>query len=420
MHSIAGHILGYGIDLACFFFFAGNYKVRRGKLYPLFAVVFFFYSIYRVLYGYTSALERGGRLDLLLIPLEILVVYLALRAVYNVSLRAALVESMMLVISMQVGRKIYYNIEAAVLPAVITASPILSRIFAGANKVVFAYILRPRSREMQDEDIHTSEMFLLAYSIFLCLALAALNVSEADDARLLNLDLICYLGAFVSAFLVKRFLIVNHRIHEMERIRADMKYQYELYSRQREHDEELRCMYHDMKHQLQALQLTGQMEESAADSVQEKLSSMHLKPFTSNALLNAILNEKARAAEAKQIRFSVESGIGSFDFIEDTDIVSIFSNALDNALEAAEQCSDRPFIRIRYTEKSAFLLTVIENSFNGRLLREDGELRTTKEDASIHGIGLKSIQYALARYDGTCSYKAEDGVFSFRFLIPRQ
>ena len=57
---------------------------------------------------------------------------------------------------------------------------------------------------------------------------------------------------------------------------------------------------------------------------------------------------------------------------------------------------------------------IVENSYSGELIKVKEELRTTKEDAVNHGIGLTSVRRAVKKYHGTMVI---DDTMPERFLV---
>ena len=57
------------------------------------------------------------------------------------------------------------------------------------------------------------------------------------------------------------------------------------------------------------------------------------------------------------------------------------------------------------------LVIKVENGYGNAPIREDGKLLTAKTDKAFHGWGLKSVQTAADRYDGTISTEYNDGIF---------
>ena len=57
------------------------------------------------------------------------------------------------------------------------------------------------------------------------------------------------------------------------------------------------------------------------------------------------------------------------------------------------------------------LIIKVENGYGNAPTENGGELETTKVDKAAHGWGLKSVQTAADRYDGTITTDYKDGVF---------
>lgn len=60
----------------------------------------------------------------------------------------------------------------------------------------------------------------------------------------------------------------------------------------------------------------------------------------------------------------------------------------------------------------------IENYTPGPPVLRDGVLVTTKQDASGHGYGVKSIKNIAELYGGTADYFVEDGIFYLLVTLP--
>ena len=83
---------------------------------------------------------------------------------------------------------------------------------------------------------------------------------------------------------------------------------------------------------------------------------------------------------------------------------------MDNALEAAQQVSAGPFVRLKIRRIQQMLVIKVENSAQTPEV-EDEMLRSRKAGA-LHGWGLKSAQTAAERYDGLVRTEYADGVFT--------
>lgn len=63
------------------------------------------------------------------------------------------------------------------------------------------------------------------------------------------------------------------------------------------------------------------------------------------------------------------------------------------------------------------LVITSSNYYNNDIIKEDGEIQTTKADKRYHGFGLKSINYICERYGGSVDIKTEGEVFTISLVF---
>ena len=98
--------------------------------------------------------------------------------------------------------------------------------------------------------------------------------------------------------------------------------------------------------------------------------------------------------------------------IRSVDLTTILGNLLDNALEAVEIAPDNlRFVNLTVRRINAMLIIKVENGCSEIPVQEDGKWLTSKTDKAFHGWGLKSVQSAAERYDGTINTEYKDSVF---------
>lgn len=118
-------------------------------------------------------------------------------------------------------------------------------------------------------------------------------------------------------------------------------------------------------------------------------------------------------AEQEQIKTKVNIEYPHNTNIRSVDLTTILGNLLDNALEAADSAPDElRFLNLTIRRINAMLIIKVENGYGNAPAVNGGELETTKEDKAAHGWGLKSVQAAANRYDGTITTDYKDGCSS--------
>jgi len=180
----------------------------------------------------------------------------------------------------------------------------------------------------------------------------------------------------------------------------------------KEQYEQTRRLRHDMKQYadtVRGLLKAGNMKaaEALVDEQTEILSSISTVINVDNDFLNAILNSKLSFAKSKNIDVlcSVENGISG---IEDIDLCNLVGNLLDNAITAAEKCNpDSRLIEVNISSSGSRLIVTVRNSICCSVLNENPKLKSTKQDTSKHGFGIKTIKYLAEKYNGRFDYYEE-------------
>ena len=117
-------------------------------------------------------------------------------------------------------------------------------------------------------------------------------------------------------------------------------------------------------------------------------------------------------AEQAQIKTKVNIEYPHNTNIRSVDLTTILGNLLDNALEAAKTAPEGlRFLNLTIRRINAMLIIKVENGYGDTPVQENGKLLTSKKDKAFHGWGLKSVQTAADRYDGTIRADYKDHVF---------
>ncbi|AEG59861.1 sensor histidine kinase [Desulforamulus ruminis] len=221
--------------------------------------------------------------------------------------------------------------------------------------------------------------------------------------------------------------LLEYELHTRQ-LQEQLSRQMRHYQSYRKFTESYRAFRHDYKSMMTSMKtlLYSQEYEKAArmlDDIHDTMQRDVLvhKAYSNNVLLDAILQDAANTCEEKSIRFSAVAHLPENISITDLDIVRIFSNVINNAIEACNKVSGpEPFIEITSSGNPDWATIEVSNSFN-ELLWKDGELETTKESKDFHGFGLRIIKETIEGLGGLIFIEAdqEKRIFKIKLCIPK-
>lgn len=162
-------------------------------------------------------------------------------------------------------------------------------------------------------------------------------------------------------------------------------------------------IHHDMKNELLNIRLKlreGKIKE-AEDYLEETLNVKLAKSnivFTENFLVDSVINRCIEKCKDRGIVIEniIECAI---DSLEEMDMAVLLSNLLDNAIEAAEQSNEK-YVYLKISRMKNYLHIYVKNSCNGKVLKGEMGLQTTKKDKVFHGYGLLNVQDIVKKYNG--------------------
>ncbi len=129
-----------------------------------------------------------------------------------------------------------------------------------------------------------------------------------------------------------------------------------------------------------------------------------------NPMLEIILNTTKAKCLSYNIEFSMSIEDFEMPFISDMDMTTIFSNLLDNAIEAcSEIAKSRRKIRMIMRAQMGLIVIKITNPCADFNISDVKFGRSTKKNHS--GIGLSNVRKAVEKYEGIMNVKKENNMF---------
>lgn len=121
-------------------------------------------------------------------------------------------------------------------------------------------------------------------------------------------------------------------------------------------------------------------------------------------------------ANAIGIRLTVEAKLPKTLSLPETELCSLLSNGLENALHAVSAVEVlNQWVKFYCEIRLNKLLIEIKNPYSGEVTMQDG-LPVSLEKG--HGYGCRSIKSIAEHHHGLCSFEPQNGVFTLRVMLP--
>ncbi len=181
---------------------------------------------------------------------------------------------------------------------------------------------------------------------------------------------------------------------------------------------------HDMRHHLSLI--GGFAADGDLQRIKEYLSSaeasidaLTTKRYCENETVNLILSSFENKAKKMQVTLQADVHLPNGLNVNETELCSLLSNALENAITAVNLVKDEKLrkVYIHAILNSDKLVISTENAYIGKI-DMDGDLPKSNKYDTIHGFGIKSMVTIVERYGGLYSFETEGGVFILRLLLP--
>ena len=184
--------------------------------------------------------------------------------------------------------------------------------------------------------------------------------------------------------------------------------------------EETAAYRHDMRHHFMILgeYLKAGETDKAMEyvfSAETDIDRLTPKVYCKNKPVNLILSYYGTFAEKSGICYDVNVSIPETLNLSETELCTLLSNGIENAIHAASRCADgNRRIEIDFRTHKNTLLISIQNSYIDEIVMENG--LPVNEDPN-HGLGGKSISNIAERPNGMYSFEAADGIFTMRVIL---
>lgn len=379
--------------LLCVFFYKFNYHQR------IFACIFFSLSYWFLIH----------------IPIE----HISLNIVFNINFNN-LVQDF-------TKDYIVFNIENMIIRNILML--VISQIFIQINKFkgfqniyikvsnIFIYICVPIL-------INT----LMIIVIFRIIAIDRV-VSKFSIVILIVLFVLVLISKFYNFHMMKKNIYSYKLDYENKIIKDNVLKEHNYYKKIKKEKDKVKSLHHDIKNHI--ICIKNLCEDKKIDKVLEYINTMESninncskinQDFnTGNMILDSILRVKKSICIEKNIEFYIDIDFSKSDFINMVDICTIFSNIIDNAIEACDKInnhnlSKKIILKGKYIDR--FCIISIENTKINDIKQIKKFFLTSKKNSYMHGIGLNNVKKTIEKYFGEVIINYSKNTFTIKIMIP--
>lgn len=427
MQNIFFLIFMYLSEWFIVFSYAKSIYEKRNKHTIIITVSF--YAILMLTYGF---LENAEVLNVLFTLLcNILCLYIGFKSTF----KSAFFQGMILAITQFVSEAVAVYIISWSSGSNNTSykeNVVIYVIDVIVSKILY-YLLSRFLLRFSNRELHAKSWgrwFLLSIlpssSLFMIIVVRLLTngqtFSFTESMLCISSISVLLISNIIVYYIYEKAEISNQKLIELELSNQKDNINMQYLSLLEKKNDQMQIMAHDYKNSVLTI---AEMTDSA--EIQEYVNSMvgEIKKYnqiarTKNRLLDVILNKYTDMCDNKNLIFETDIMTDNLSFIEGYDISSLFNNILDNAVEAAEKSKDR-FISLSIsTSLNSYHKITVINSCDTKPKTKNGKLITSKVDKSTHGLGTKSINKIVAKYDGELQwdYNVEEKLFRLTIVIP--
>ena len=258
------------------------------------------------------------------------------------------------------------------------------------------------------------------YPLIMVFALTVYGKSALFDGGLDNVTALRIYNAFWCVSIVGIIVCAAYfaykifsLTYQQNQILKQMSSQKDNYESMLKSDEQLREFRHDYKNHMMvvtALLNSGRNKEAADYLEKVKVSSgiVGRQFSTGSFIADAILNNKNSLAEEYGVHLSFEGRIPEHG-VENSDLCTVLANLQDNAIENTKRYHGSRYVRIESNVRNGYLALSLVNPVEEKVTIKNNRVKTTKNDARNHGIGLRNVERTAEKYSGalllTCDEK---------------
>lgn len=416
-----GMILAIIFEYIFFIYYADTLFYRKRNKYICYTIIGLGYAFHLAVCMFGNVLINTFTV--------IIIHFICFKLCYHISNKSAAFQSVLLDAMNAASEYIIIFIPyLGILPDnVVSMTPAQSFILTLASKVLYLIGIMIISHVFcnKQKNVQSTSIGLLSIPI-LTVIIILLMIKVNTTSNLLSLVCLILIIMNIIVFAINQKLIITEiEKAALESQQLKEKFDYDEYMMLKETNQQASILNHDFKEHICALgSLIGSDNETAhkyIKSIYGKFTQPNFVEYSDNKILNVLLSKKKEECAVQDIQFLIDPIQAELTFFNDMDIVTIFSNLINNAMESCTRSKDKKIYLNIHTENENFVIIKIENTSDTEPIVINGRLKTHKDNAKLHGIGMNSINRVLKDYNGslTWDYNGAEKIFSTTIVIKK-
>lgn len=259
--------------------------------------------------------------------------------------------------------------------------------------------------------------------------LTAVLFSDYSVVTERNLFFYSLLQLIVIILLVGQYYIFlahqesSRHLEELKQLQTERDYNLRYYELAKENENKTAQLRHDLQNEIQtvrALIKDGEMEsaENIWSEMQSRLNSTKAVQYCSLPLLNAVLNVKLSNIDSNRISTDIVLRSCELIPLSPYNICSLFSNLLDNAIEAVNKEKGDTEIIVHSTVKNDLFLLKVQNTCTNVPQTDKNKNFISDKQEPDHGHGSRIIRRIVQEQSGEYMTEFQDNMMTVIIALP--
>lgn len=319
----------------------------------------------------------------------------------------------------------YGSAPVQVTDASMTA--ILTSILVICYTIVYATITIVFANKVSNSKAGISNFYVTIVSFLVLLSDVVINATIVYDMADVKSSILAKMCVYNIIACIMIFFILYLIVNKKE-LEVDLETSNQLlmmakkqYQQNKENAEIINIKVHDLKQQIRTLGDKQAINAKTLANLEKEAEIYDTKVKTGNVAFDLIISEKTLICQKDNIFLKVYADCSKLSFIEESDMYSLFGNAIDNAIEATRKVTspEKRCISLYVRNVLGNKISVsIENYFTGSLKLNPSRLpSTSKGDTNYHGFGMKSMKMIADLYDAEMKVTTNKDRFFLVFLF---